>query len=122
VAHAGTGKGYISIAITEKHREAAKSMVLEVYPEFIETVDSDPIIRGYALHELQKYNEEYGYVSMNETHPYNVIKRISNHISSTISDNDPRLNTQDNVLSELKATIPVSQAMSIYAMGTLLNT
>lgn len=120
VAHAGTGKGYTSIVITKKHREAAKSMVLEVCPEFIETVDGDPVIRSYATHELQKHNEEYGYVSTNETHPYNVIKRISNHISSTISD-DLRLATQDNALSELKATIPVSQAMSIYAMGALIG-
>lgn len=121
VAHAGTGKGYTSIVIADKHREAAKSLILEVCPEFVETVDSDPLIRSYAMHELQKHNEEYGYVSTSETHPYNVIKRISDYIASTVSSDDMRLNTQDNALSELKASIPVSQAMSIYAMGTLVR-
>jgi DNA (cytosine-5)-methyltransferase 1 len=122
IAHAGTGRGFISTVITEKHREVAKNMLLEVHPEFIETVDSDPVIRSYTSHELQQHNEEYGYISNDESHPYNVVKRISDHISSTVTDEDLRLSTQDSVLSELKDAIPVSQAMSIYAMGTLVPT
>lgn len=120
VAHAGTGKGFVFVAMTKEHREVAKNMVLKVCPEFIETVDSDPIIRGYAAHELQKYNEEYGYTSTSKAHPYNVVKRISGYISSTLSS-DIRVDTQGTVLSELKTNIPISQAMSIYAMSVLVG-
>jgi DNA (cytosine-5)-methyltransferase 1 len=121
VAHAGTGKGYASTVITGAHREVVKGHLLKICPKFVEAVDGDPVIRRYDISELQKHNEEYGYISTDETHPYNVIKRISGYISSTIEDNDTPISTKDSLLSELKSTIPVSQAMSIYAMGALVG-
>lgn len=121
VAHAGTGKGFTAAVITKKHRDAAKNMLLEVFPEFLNTVDNDPVIRSYSTHELHKHNLEYGYVSNKDTHPYNVIQRISRYISSSTGENDMRLNTEGSVLSELKSHIPLSQAMSIYAMGALVE-
>jgi DNA (cytosine-5)-methyltransferase 1 len=121
VAHSGTGKGFVSTEVAEKHRQAAKQLLLEKCPEFIEKIEQDPIIRCYSGYELNKLNEVYGYANDDINHPYNVIQRISNYISSALSDGDTSIATQGSALNEIKSNLPISQAMSIYAMGTLVS-
>lgn len=121
IAHAGTGKGFVSTEVSEKHREAAKQILLEQYPEFLDKIEKDTFIRRYTVAELNWHNKEYGYKSCDDNHPYNVIERISSYITSTLTGDDASIITQGSALDEIKSTIPISQAMSIYAMGTLLK-
>ncbi len=120
VAHVGTGKGYTATAITKKHRRAAEEIIAKDYPHFIEMVENDSAIRRYECLELDKKNAVYGYTTDDISHPYNIIQRISGYITSVLADNDPCIDTADNTLSEIKSNLPISQAMSIYAMGTLI--
>lgn len=122
VAHAGTGKGYISTAIDNSHRQAAKEIIIKKFPDFIEMVENDPTIRRYDCEELDGKNAEYGYVCTDKDHPYNVIQRISHYISSTLAGEDEYVTTSDTSLSGIKKNIPISQVMSIYAMGALVST
>lgn len=117
VAHAGTGKGYTSVVITERQRAAAKSFLTQSHPEFVKVVDGDKYIRQYRTNELNKHNEVYGYVSKEKSHPYNIIQRIGDYISSATRGDDICFATGGTALSDLKASIPASQMMSIYAMG-----
>lgn len=122
VAHAGTGKGYISTAIDNSHRQAAKEIIIKKFPDFIEMVENDPTIRQYDCEELDGKNAEYGYVCTDKDHPYNIIQRISHYISSTLAGEDEYVTTSDTSLSGIKKSIPISQVMSIYAMGALVST
>ena len=120
IAHAGTGKGYTSVIITERHIDAVRKVLLNACPKFIDSIDNDNIISAYSVCELKKHNKEYGYVSVDSRHPYNVIKKISGYIVSAIEDGDKLINVQDEILGELKSHILTSQFMSIYAMGQLI--
>lgn len=121
IAHAGTGQGYISVAVTNKHRDAAKDIINNACPEFVRVIEEDSMIRCFTKEELNKYNESYGYACEDEHHPYQVIQRIGSHIRASIKENDSIYNTHGTILAELKPAIPVSQAMSIYAMGALVQ-
>lgn len=122
IAHSGTGKGYGSTQIVSKHRKAAEDLLLQNYPEFIEMVNNDAAIRQYECSELDKQNSVYGYTCEDASHPYNIIQRISQYISSTLEGSDYNVSTKDSALSEIKSSLPMSQAMSIYAMATLVST
>lgn len=122
IAHAGTGKGYVSVEIGERHRDAAKKILLEEHPEFIEVINNDPVIRRYDGTELDRKNAEYGYVCEDDCHPYNIVQRIARHIQSTLEDVNKRVSAKDSPLNEIRDTLPLSQAMSIYAMGALVKT
>lgn len=121
IAHAGTGQGYVSIIITEEHRAVAKDIVSRVYPEFIDIVESDPMIKRYSKTELDEHNSVYGYTSNDASHPYQIIQRIASYISSVVQENDELFSTSGTALNNLKTAIPVSQAMSIYAMANLVE-
>lgn len=121
IAYAGTGKGFISTEVAEKHRQAAKQILLEKFPEFVEKIEKDPFIRIYTEAELNKYNEVYGYTVDDINHPYNVIQRISSYINSTLLEGDISISTHGNALYEIKPKLPISQAMSIFAMSILIN-
>jgi DNA (cytosine-5)-methyltransferase 1 len=121
IAHAGTGQGYTSIAVTKKHRDAAKDVISKSFPEFIDIIGRDSAIKRYSKSELDAHNRVYGYISADEKHPYNIIQRIAGYISSTLGDNDTCHSTHGGPLGDLKASMPMSQAMSIYAMSNLVE-
>jgi DNA (cytosine-5)-methyltransferase 1 len=121
IAHTGTGDGYNSTPITKSHHEAARALVAELYPGFIKIVEGDSTIKPYSKSVLDDKNRFYGYISTDINHPYNIVKRISSYITSTLSDSDPRIDTTNSVLREVKSTLPMSQAMSIYALGKLIH-
>ena len=119
VAHAGTGRGYRSVQIVQDHHVAAKDILSKHCPQFIE--DLEPVlVTVYTQSELDKKNEEYGYVSGDDTHPYNLIKRISTSIDK-FCEVETSLDVTGTVLAEIKDAMPLSQAMSIYAMGALFS-
>lgn len=121
VAYTGTGKGYVSTIIAQEHRNAAKEILIKEYPKFIELVENDPLIRHYDCSELDKKNSEYGYICDDASHPYNIIQRISHYINAMLKSDDRYIDTQNSPLNEIKKKLPISQAMSIYAMGALVE-
>lgn len=119
VAHAGTGRGYRSVQIRQDHHIAARDVVSKHCPQFIE--DLERIVAApYTQAELDKKNEEYGYVSEDEAHPYNVIKFVSDKIAH-FCEAETSLDVSGTILADIKSAMPLSQAMSIYAMGALLG-
>lgn len=119
VAHAGTGKDYRSVQIRQNHRVAAKEVVSKHCPQFIEDLER-VVATPYTQAELDKKNEEYGYVSEDEAHPYNVIKFVSDKIAQ-LCEAETSLDVSGTILADIKSAMPLSQAMSIYAMGALLG-
>lgn len=119
VAHAGTGKDYRSVQIRQKHYAAAKEVVSRHCPQFIEDLER-VVTTPYTQEELDKKNEEYGYVSKDEAHPYNVIRFVSDRIAH-FCEAETSLDVSGTILADIKSNMPLSQAMSIYAMGALLG-
>lgn len=120
IAHAGTGQGYTSVAITSQHSKEAEYILKEKTHDFVGRIKKDEYVKPYTKDELDSYNKEYGYVCSDERHPYKVIQRISKYIEESL-DEDTLCSTRDSSLSNLKSTIPLSQVMSIYAMGLLVG-
>jgi DNA (cytosine-5)-methyltransferase 1 len=120
VAHAGTGRGYRSVQIRLSHKSAAKKILSKECPQFLEGLESAVGVVRYTQAELDKKNEEYGYTSADKTHPYNIIKLISEYINK-FRKVETNLDVAGTALYEIKSVIPLSQAMSIYAMGVLFS-
>lgn len=118
VAHAGTGRGYHSVKIVHDHHIAAKDVVSKHCPQFIEDLER-VVTAPYTQADLDKKNEEYGYVSEDQAHPYNVIRFVSDKIAH-FCETETSLDVSGTVLADIKSAMPLSQAMSIYAMGALL--
>ena len=101
------------------HHVAAKNIVSKHCPQFIEDLES-VIGAVYTHSELDKKNEEYGYVSSDDMHPYNLIKHISKSIDK-FCEAETSVDVTGTVLAEIKDVMPLSQTMSIYAMGALFS-
>ena len=120
IAYVGTGRGYISIKIDKKHREVARNILLRERPGFVETIENDSVIKLYNNSDFDKKNIIYGYTSDDDSHPYNIVRRISKYIISEVGSDDYEVTTNSSPLEEIKKTLPISQIMSIYTMGTLV--
>lgn len=119
VAYVGTGRGYLSIKIDKKKTYAAKKLLNKKEKLFIKELGKKQIIPLYTKLQLNEFNKEYGFVSNNPKHPYNVINKISQLINRLTETNNRKIKTINTPLEEIKKEIPLNQIMSIYLLGIL---
>lgn len=122
VSHAGTGEGYVSIAIDKKYQNAAKKIIDKFAPEFISLIDDDAFIKKYLDDQLNDKNREYGFITDDLSHPYNIVQSIGKYISEIVRVNgDEPIDTSGSILGKIKPIMPMSQVMSIYSLGIVVN-
>jgi DNA (cytosine-5)-methyltransferase 1 len=121
VAHAGTGEGYNSVEITKPYYTEAKKILASEYPLFLKIISEDSSFKQYSHEMLDKKNKEYGFISDDIEHPYNLVKKTESYIRDYLVDNkDKSINSRKTKLLVIKKFIPLSQIMSIYSLGVLL--
>lgn len=122
VAHAGTGEGYISIKIDKELQTAAKKELQIISPDFLQLVEENSSIKKYSDALLNEKNKEYGFISDDDSHPYNIVQTIAKCIDNYVMmHDDMAIDVSNTPLKSIKSTIPISQIMSIYALGSIVN-
>lgn len=116
----GTGHGYRSVQVDIHHRTAAKDILLRRYPRLIEELN--PIIGRtiYTQIRLDKMNREYGYISDDPNHPYNVIKMISQYVYKH-DRSEVSVDVTGTILADIKSNMPLCQVISIFTMGSIFS-
>lgn len=121
VAYVGTGKEYKASLLSYKHYKAAKSLIEELCPAFLSSIENDNIVRFVSQSNLDRFNAMYHYNDTSGQHPLSIVNRIGEIITNVIeSHEDEMVDVADTELYEVKERIPLSQIMAIYAVSTLV--
>lgn len=121
VAHAGTGEGYKSVFVDRNLHSEAKKILGKKCPELFKTLGEQEHIKRYDASLLSQKNEEYGFVSQDPEHPYQLVQVVKEIIASVINEKgDEVVRLSSSPLGDIKSTMPLSQVMAIYAMGIIL--
>ena len=121
VAHTGTGKGYGLTEISKIHFEEARAEIVRTMPEFITSIHADACIKPYTDKIFNQKNAEYGYLSFDSGHPYQIVKRVESYIVKAVNGKgDYLVDTNGTQLASIKEKIPISQILAIYSLGILL--
>lgn len=121
VAHAGTGKGFKSIIVSRKNQLEAKELLLLNHKEIVEKINNSLIIKQISNNDLNEKNKKYGFNDEDCTHPYYIVKSISNIIMDYLQKyEDKSIDVSNTELAELKELIPLSQLLSLYAVSVII--
>lgn len=120
-AYVGTGKGYKSVEISNALHVCSQSIIKENIPAYIKLIEKDASMRKYSDTELTKMNSNYANIS-DSPHPLKIVDTVARYIRTALSDaEDIIVQTGKTSLREIKETMPLSQIMAIYTLGSLIE-
>lgn len=120
--HFGTGEGYTSVIVNKSMQNAAEMCLRKNMPSFLKLIDKNENIKKYSDKVLNEKNKEYGFVSEDKAHPYNIVNAISLCIRGCVEEvGDSLIDISTYQLGLTKTVVPISQIMSIYALGIIIN-
>lgn len=121
IIHAGTGKGYKHIEVNSLIESEARQILKAKAPKFISLIENDALITYYPDSVLNKKNKEYGFANNDNEHPYNLIQKTKLYIDSVLeTTDDSMIDVGGTTMYDIKPAIPLSQIMSIYALGKIV--
>ncbi len=121
-AFMGTGKKYRAVQLKQSHKEEARRLLEKESPDFLEFIKADDSIRHISTDELDRLNGTYHYNDASGEHPLSRINKIGSHIETSLSDcEDYLVSTSGTALETMKKSLPISQLMALYAVGTILH-
>ncbi len=122
-AFVGTGKDYHHVKIRGEHVTDCENILNQYYPAFVNEIKLNSEIVKQSETELYKLNGSHYYQKDGHAnHPLSMINIIKDLIHSIIGRGEDRVIDSGNfTLSEIKETIPMSQVMSIYALGLIIR-
>jgi len=122
-AFTGTGKDYHHVQIRGEHVTDCENILNQYYPEFVNEIKLNSEIVKQSEIELDKLNSSHYYQKDGHAnHPLSIINNIKYLIHSIIGrGEDIVIDARNFTLSEIKEAIPISQVMSIYALGLIIR-
>jgi hypothetical protein len=122
VTFMGTGKRYRAVEVSDRHRAAAKDVLVKNHPGFLRAIDRDKSISRVPQDKLDALNGDYHYNDEVGEHPLSLVNTISNHIAQSLRDKeDSIVKTEGTALADFKETLPLSQIMAMYATSGIVK-